>query len=147
MLSVVNFSNTPVDLRAVTPIAAVSSVTPQQSTTSPNSAALHRLPGNDKIRKVLNDLHFDAIKHDTPTKLKLREMIDKFIDVFAECDSDVGSTNVVVHEIDTGGSRPLRQPARHIPYDEQRNSVESEIVSYSITASHALLRRSELPPS
>ena len=76
---------------------------------------------------MLNDLNFDSIKLDAPTKLKLREMIDKFIDVFAECDSDVGLTNVVIHEIDTGFFRPLRQPARRIPYGEQRNAVESEI--------------------
>ena len=47
-------------------------------------------------------------------------MIDEFIDVFAECDSDVGLTNVVFHEIDTGVSRLLRQPARRIPYGDQR---------------------------
>ena len=79
------------------------------------------------IRKVLNDLNFDAIKLDPPTKLKLREMIDEFIDVFAECDSDVGLTNVVFHVIHIGVSRPLRQSARRIPYGEQRNAVESEI--------------------
>ena len=54
-------------------------------------------------------------------------MIDEFIDVFAECDSDVGSTNVVFHEIDTGVSRFLRQPARRIPYGEQRDAVDHEI--------------------
>ena len=43
-------------------------------------------------------------------------MIDEFIDVFSECDSDVRFMNVVFHEIDTGASRPLRQPARRIPY-------------------------------
>ena len=67
------------------------------------------------IRKVLADLNFDVIKLDAPTKLKLREMIDEFIDVFAECESAVGSTNVVFHEIDTGGSRPIRQPSHRIP--------------------------------
>ena len=54
-------------------------------------------------------------------------MVDELIDVFAERDTDVGSTTVVFHEIYTGASRPLRQPARSIPYGEQRNTVESEI--------------------
>ena len=54
-------------------------------------------------------------------------MIDEFIDLIAECDSDFRSTNVVFHEIDSGASRPLRQPARRIPYGEQRNAIESEI--------------------
>ena len=127
VLSVVNMSDKQMYLLAGTPIAAVSSVLPQLSTTSPNSAAIHHLPRSEKIRKVLRDLHFDAIKLDAPTKMKLHEMIDEFIDVFAECDSDVGSTNVVFHEIDTGVLRFFRQPVRRIPYGEQRDAVEGEI--------------------
>ena len=119
-------SDKSVYLRAGTPIAAISPVMPL-ATASSNSAALRHLPRNEKFRKVFNDLNFDTIKLDAPTKLKLREMIDEFIDVFAECDSDVGLTNVVFHEIDTGVSRPLRQFARRIPYGEQRDAVESEI--------------------
>ena len=80
------------------------------------------------MRKVVNDLHFNSIKLDAPTKLKLPERVDEFNDVSAECDSDVGLTNVVFHEIDTGDSRFLRQQARRISYGEQRNAVESEIV-------------------
>ena len=147
VLSVVNMSDKQMYLLAGTPIAAVSSVTPQLSTTSPNSAAIHHLPRSEKIRQVLGDLHFDAIKLDAPTKIKLRELIDEFIDVFAECDSDVGSTNVVFHEIDTDVSRPLRQPAPRILYCEQRDAVEVEIESYSRTALHALLRRRGPLPS
>ena len=40
VLSVVNLSDTPSDLRASTPIAAVSCLTPQQATTSLNFAAV-----------------------------------------------------------------------------------------------------------
>ena len=68
MLSVVNLSDAPVDLRAGTPIVAISPVTPQ-ATASPNSAAIKHLPRNEKIRKVLADLHCDVIKLDAPTKL------------------------------------------------------------------------------
>ena len=127
VLSVVSLSDKPVNLCAGTPIAAVSSLTPKQLSQSSNTAAIQHLPRIEKIRKVLIDLNFDATKLDAPTKLVLHEMIDEFIDVFAECDSDVGLTNVVFHEIDTGASRPLRHPARRIPYGEQRNAVESEI--------------------
>ena len=127
VLSLVNLSDKPVDLRAGTPITAMSSLTPRQLSPSSNTAAIQHLPRNEKIGKVLNDLNFDAFKLDAPTKLKLREMIDEFIDVFAECDSDIRLTNVGFHEIDTGVSRPLRQPACRIAYGEQRNAVESEI--------------------
>ena len=82
VLSVVNVSDKQINLRAGIPVAAISPVT-LQATTSSNCAAIHHLPRNDKICKVLADLNFDAIKLDAPTKLKLREMIDEFINVFA----------------------------------------------------------------
>ena len=44
VLSVVNMSDKQIYLRAGTRIAAVSFITPQLSTTSPNSAAIHHLP-------------------------------------------------------------------------------------------------------
>ena len=127
VLSVVNLSDEPVDLRAGTPIAAVSSLTPKQLAPSSNTAAIQHFLCNEKRRKVLNDFNFNAINLDASTKLKLREMVEEFIDFFAECDSDVGSSNVVFHEIDTGALRPLRQPTRCIPFGEQRNAVETEI--------------------
>ena len=126
VLSVFNVSDKPVDLRAATQIAAISPVTPHKTASSISTEIKHLLR-DKKIRKVLADHHFDAIKLDSSTKMKSNEMIDDFIDVFAECDSDVGSTNVVFHEIDTGGSQPLRQPARRISYGEQKNAVKSEI--------------------
>ena len=51
----------------------------------------------------------------------------KYFDIFAECDSNVGTTNLTFHEIDTGDVRPLRQSARHLPYGKNRAIVESEI--------------------
>ena len=122
VLSVVNVSDKPFDLRASTQIAVISSIT-LQTTTSSNSAAIHHLPRDEKIWKVFVDLQFDAIKLDTPTKVKMLEMIDDFIEVFAECDSDVGVTNVVFYKIKTGDSRPIRQPARFLRYGNQRDVV------------------------
>ena len=54
-------------------------------------------------------------------------MVAKYLDVFAESDSDVGTTNLTFHEIDTGDVRLLRQPVRRLPYGEMRTAVESEI--------------------
>ena len=50
-----------------------------------------------------------------------------FLDVFSEADDDVGSTDLIFHEIDTGNAHPLRQPALRLPYGEQRAAVEHEI--------------------
>ena len=51
----------------------------------------------------------------------------KYLDIFADCDSDVGTTNLTFNKIDTGDVRPLRQPVRRLPYGETRAAVESEI--------------------
>ena len=48
----------------------------------------------------------------------------KYLDIFAEYDSDVGTTNLTFHEIDTGDMRPLRQPVRRVPYGEMRAAIE-----------------------
>ena len=68
-----------------------------QEKASSISAAFKHLPRAEKICKFLADFNFDVINLNSPTKLKLYKIIDKLIDVFAECDSHVGSTNVVFH--------------------------------------------------
>ena len=92
-----------------------------------NAAATQRLSADKKLRKVLADLKFDQISLDADTKSKLHKLIVEHLDIFAECDSDVGTTVIVFHEIDTGDSRPLRQPARRTPYGDQRTAIENEI--------------------
>ena len=62
-----------------------------------------------------------------PHKHQLLTLVAAYLDVFAECDSDVGTTNLAFHEIDTGDVRPLRHPVRRIPYGEMCAAVESEI--------------------
>ena len=51
----------------------------------------------------------------------------KYLDVFAESDSDVGTTSLAFHEIDAADTRPLRQPVRRLPYGEVREAVVKEI--------------------
>ena len=51
----------------------------------------------------------------------------KYLDIIAECDSDVNTPNLTFHEIDTCDVRPLRQPVRRLPYGDIRAAVESEI--------------------
>ena len=123
----VNPTSASVNLQSGTPVAAVFPVSFSQPSDFVSSAAIQHLSFEEKLSKVLSDLHFDALELPPELRLKLRALIVEFIDIFAECDSDVGTTDIVLHEIDTGDSRPLRQPARRIPYGEQRAAVESEI--------------------
>ena len=60
-------------------------------------------------------------------KSQLGEVIDEFADVFALNQLELGHTDVVQHDIDTGDSPPLRQPVRRIPF-ALRAKVEEMVV-------------------
>ena len=76
---------------------------------------------------MLRVLQFDDIPNTAAYKLPLRSLVATFLDVFSEADNDVGSTDLIFQEIDTGNAQPLRQPARRLAYGEQRAAVEHEI--------------------
>ena len=50
--------------------------------------------------------------------MELKSLIDEYNDVFAINPMEVGRTDLVQHDIDTGGHVPLKQPpiARRIPF-------------------------------
>ena len=75
----------------------------------------------------MHELKLEEIPLSAPHKAALLSLVTKLIDVFAESDSDVGTTDLVFHEIDTDECRPLRQPARRIPYGELRSAVKNKI--------------------
>ena len=127
VISVLNPSINSITLRAGIPIAAISHLLPSTPTSLANIASIQHLPRDQKLKKVLSDLTFDAIKLDATLKSKLRAFIREQLDVFAKCNSDVGTTDIVFHKIDTGDSRFIRQPARRVPYGDQRVAIESEI--------------------
>ena len=91
------------------------------------SPVASHLAHDAKLRKVLRELKFDEILNDASHKPELRTLIEEFLDVFAEADNDVGTTDLVFHEIDSGDTHPLRQPPRRLPYGEQRAAVEAEV--------------------
>ena len=76
---------------------------------------------------MLHQLKIDSLFDTAPHKQQLLLLVVKYLDIFTECDFDVGTTHLTFHEIDTGDVRPLRQPVRRLPYGEIRAAVESEI--------------------
>ena len=46
---------------------------------------------------------------------QLAQLLINFADVFAVSSDDLGHTSLVTHQIDTGSSHPIRQPARRLP--------------------------------
>jgi len=47
--------------------------------------------------------------------LALKSILMKHADVFSQDENDVGKTDIIMHHIDTGESRPFRQPLRRFP--------------------------------
>ena len=48
-------------------------------------------------------------------KVRLRSLLESYSDCFSTQEFDLGRTNVVTHTIDTGNSRPVKQPLRRHP--------------------------------
>ena len=49
-------------------------------------------------------------------------LLIRYQDAFSKGDGDLGSTNLVKHSIDTGDSKPLRQPCRRLPQSQQEEA-------------------------
>ena len=71
-------------------------------------------------------------------KSRLRDLLLEFDDVFALDSTELGSTDVVQHRIDTGDQLPIRQPARRIPF-ALRQTVDELVED--------MLRRGVIQPS
>ena len=124
-VAVVNNSDKPIEILAGVFVASVNTVGPA-SKSSQATATAPRLPHESKLRKVLHELKIDS-SDTAPHKQQFLSLVAKYLDIFAECDSDVGTTNLTFYKIDTGDVRPLCQPVRRLHYGEIRAAVESEI--------------------
>ena len=57
---------------------------------------------------------------------QLEDLVIEWADVFAFDPSELGSTKLVTHSIDTGDSPPIKQPARRILF-ALRQTVEEMV--------------------
>ena len=81
----------------------------------------------DAVPEHLVELFERSCKDLDPGQRKdLVNLLSEFSDVFAASPSDLGRTDVVRHEIDTGDARPIRQPARRLPI-HRRSEAEEHI--------------------
>ena len=120
--AVVNNSDKSIEMLAVFPVASVNTVRPA-SESSQATVTAPSLPHKSKLRNVLHELKIDSLSKTAPHKQQLLSLVAKYLDIFAECDSDVGTTNLTFYEIDTADVRPLRQPVRRSTYGEIRAAV------------------------
>ena len=52
----------------------------------------------------------------------LLELLMDFADIIAATPEDLGRTNKLHHQIDTGNANPIRQPLRHIPPTKRKET-------------------------
>ena len=126
-VAVANPSRSAVELCANLPIASVHAMRLNSPSTVAASHSTPRLLLEEKLRKVMHELKLEEIPQSAPHKVALVSLVTTFIGVFADSDPDVGTTDLVIYEIDPDKCRPLRQPACRIPYGEMRSAVENEI--------------------
>ena len=76
--------------------------------------------------------------------LQLAQLMTVFADVFAVSSDDLGHTSLVPHQINTGSSQPICQPARCLPLHKQaeadtllKDMVKREVIESSLDVTHS----------
>ena len=87
----------------------------------------HQLSSNKKLRKILREIQVDTLPESTPHKHPVVLLVCKYLDVFAESNTDVATTSLMFHEIDMADTRSFRQPVHRLPYGEVCEAVVKEI--------------------
>lgn len=116
---VMNVSERPVTLNSGTVIAdlqqfeVVSSVPVSNS----DSTQVKQVNGDTQqtpefVQKLLDEVD-DSVPEST--SLALEAILIEHIDVFSQDENDLGRTDIIMHHIDTGDARPVRQPLRRYP--------------------------------
>ena len=124
--ALVNNFDKSIEILACFPVASVIFVRPV-SKSSQAAATVFRLPHESKLRQVLHELKIDLLPDTAPHKQQLFSLVAMYVDIFAEFDSDVGTTKLTFHKINTGDVRPHRQPIRRVLYGEIPVAVEFEV--------------------
>ena len=73
-------------------------------------------PKDERTRRLLQQLTLQIEHLDPAQKSQLTGLITSFSDVFALDASELGTTTLVTHVINTGDQGPIRQPVRRMPF-------------------------------
>ena len=64
----------------------------------------------------LDSLYTETVENHSPAeKEAIAALLNKYAVAFSENDNDLGLTNLVEHNIDTAGAKPIKQPPRRVP--------------------------------
>ena len=75
---------------------------------------------------IVEDLDFSSADLTSDQQVVLQEFLNKYSDVFAKSDSDLGRTDILEHSIDTQGHQPIYQRPYRIP-EAQRKVVDAHV--------------------
>ena len=80
--------------------------------------------GSSRQQELVDSLNLQTTKLSPEQLEELKEMIKKNSDVFAVDPSELGSTDLVTHHIDTGEHQPVRQLPRRMPYSLRSKATQ-----------------------
>ena len=78
----------------------------------------------ERISRLFKALNIDESNLMVDETALLRELVEEYSDIFALDSTELGTTELVTHSIDTGDSHPIRQPLRRISFALQRTMEE-----------------------
>ena len=70
----------------------------------------------DRIAKLFAQFNSDFSQLTEDECASMKALLVSFVDVFALDPGELGTTQLVMHQIDTGEHRPIKQPARRTPF-------------------------------
>jgi len=112
-----NATAKPVSLHAGTVISELQQVEVLDKPANGYSRSVHnaeveseKVP--DFLQKLLDDVD-DSVPEGA--SLALKDIVIDHLDVFSTGEYDLGQTDIIMHHIDTGNAKPVRQPLRRFP--------------------------------
>ena len=105
------YQNTSVGTFSQLDISALEPVTCNRLTTSKTQTPSRPL--------VSDQFNLDTLNLTSPQKEKLANLLDEFSDIFSSGPADLGRTDIVKHQIDTGSHSPIKQAPRRVPMHQQ----------------------------
>ena len=104
-----------VELGSVRALDDVQPVVAPREESSTMSAVKAVTPTPQRLDQLLNALIVPSRRLSTEETQQLKAVITEFSDVFALNDSELGCTDLVTHNIDTGDHKPIRQQPYRTP--------------------------------
>ena len=86
------------------------------SSDDPYVAALKNVPAHLRQKKLLELLNLKDSQFDPNHRAQLESFLVEWADVFALDNTELGSTDITHHHIETGDHSPIRQPMRRTPF-------------------------------